>query len=64
MPNWWLPWAERIARVLAEAWLRAQAARGPDPGAPADGLANPGPGVSAPAVPAPAPDPAPPGGLP
>jgi len=26
MPNWWLPWAERIARVLAEAWLRSRPA--------------------------------------
>jgi hypothetical protein len=38
MPNWWLPWAERIARVLAEAWLRTRPAGGNETAPPA---ANP-----------------------
>ena len=25
MPNWWLQWAERIAVILAEWWLRSRA---------------------------------------
>lgn len=29
MPNWWLVWAEHLARVLAEWWVRA---RSTDPG--------------------------------
>jgi hypothetical protein len=31
MPNWWLIWAEHLARVLAEWWARARATdRGDD----------------------------------
>jgi hypothetical protein len=64
MPNWWLPWAERIARVLAEAWLRSQPSRGPDPAVPADPAANPEPGTPAQSAAPPVGDTAPPGGLP
>jgi hypothetical protein len=35
MPNWWLMWAERIAAILAEWWLRSRPAGEADgPGAP------------------------------
>lgn len=31
MPNWWLQWAARIARILAEWWLRARSGEGAAP---------------------------------
>lgn len=62
MPNWWLIWAERIARVLAEAWLRSRPTGGTVPAAPADRDADLDPG--APVADAPFADPAPPGVLP
>lgn len=31
MSNWWLQWAERIALVLAEEWLRSKLVRGQEP---------------------------------
>jgi hypothetical protein len=35
MPNWWLQWAERIAFVLAEWWLRSRpGTAGKGPGTP------------------------------
>lgn len=42
MPNWWLPWAERIARVLAEAWLRSRPADDNEPAPPAADPASSG----------------------
>ena len=55
MPNWWLPWAERIAVTLAEWWLRS---RPGVPGAgprtpPADRPAEFDPGVPPPSSPPP-----------
>jgi hypothetical protein len=34
MPNWWLQWAERIALVLAEWWMRSGADGASAPPAP------------------------------
>lgn len=43
MSTWWLPWAERIARVLAEAWLRARPAGDLEPAPPPPPGADPAP---------------------
>lgn len=32
MPNWWLPWAERIALALADLWARSRPGTGPAAG--------------------------------
>ena len=31
MPNWWLIWAEHLATVLAEWWIRGRSAEADDP---------------------------------
>lgn len=31
MPNWWQPWAERIARILAEQWGRSAGSGASEP---------------------------------
>ncbi len=52
MSNWWLQWAERIALVLAEWWMRSKSGEGeapdavpPAPHAEPDQDAPPGPGA-------------------
>jgi hypothetical protein len=73
MSIWWHPWAERIARTLAEAWVRSCRTGATGSAAPTDRAAgrNPDPrgsapaaAAAAPAAAAPAADPAPPGVLP
>jgi hypothetical protein len=49
MPNWWLPWAERIARVLAEVWLQSRPAGGGGPAPPHPPGADPAPDAPPPA---------------
>lgn len=49
MLNWWLYWAERLAVVLAEVWLRAKSGAGGSPAAPPpDGAPTPVPGAPPP----------------
>lgn len=49
MPNWWQQWAERIALILAEWWVRS---RGGSPGsAPPDGRAGDTPDAPRPPAP-------------
>jgi hypothetical protein len=48
MSNWWLQWAERIALLLAEWWLRARPNGGGQDTAPEERPAEPRPDGSEP----------------
>ena len=48
MSNWWLHWAERIALILAERWLRARPTDGDSDAAPKDRPAESAPDTPVP----------------